>query len=148
MGFQADAVEDENVEVAEAVHSVGGDSFEIGGVGEIVESVGDDGELAVDYLERRYLDLFADAKRRIMHDRVRDQLRQPAAEMGGLKDVLEDTPKVDPRDLVREDRHCTEAKVQRPYIVEPEYVIDVAMRDQHRIQPSDLCPQRLLPEIA
>ena len=83
-----------------------------------------------------------------MKDRVRDELRQPAAEMRRLEDVLEDAPKVDPRDLVREDRHRTVAEVQGTYIVEPEDVIDVAVRDEDRVDVADIGSKRLLPKIA
>src|SRR5690606_4345618 len=35
----------------------------------------------------------------------------------------------------------------RPDVVEPKYMIHMAMRYQHRIQPPDIRPQRLLPKI-
>ena len=115
--FQADAIEHEHVEVAKAVHRIGWNRLQVGRVGEIIEAVRDDRQLSVYHLERRYLDLFADAERRIVNDRVRDQLRQAAAEMCRLKDVLENPSKIDPGDLVREDRHCSVAKIERANII-------------------------------
>ena len=147
MGLEPDAVEHEDVEVAEAVHRIGRDGLEVCGVGEVVEAVRDDGEFAVDNLERRHLDL-TDAKWRIVNDRVRDQLRQSSAEMRRLEDVLEDAPEVDPRDLVREDRHRAVTEIQRPNIIKPEDVIDVAVRDQNRIELANISPKRLLAKIA
>lgn len=90
MRLKSDAVEHEDIEVAKAVHRIGRNGFEVGGVGEVVETISDDRKFSVDNFKRRYFDLLANAKGRIMNDRVRDQLRQAAAEMGRLKDVLED----------------------------------------------------------
>jgi hypothetical protein len=67
--------------------------------------------------------------------------------MDWLKDVLENAAKVDPRYFVREDRHRPVAKIQRPYVVQPEHVIDVTVCYQHRVQIAYVRPQSLLPEI-
>ena len=83
--FDADAVENENVEILQAVDRFVGDEIQIGRVGKIVKAVSDHRKFAVDDFERRDLDLFADAERRIVDDRVRNQLRQAAAEMRRLK---------------------------------------------------------------
>ena len=80
-------------------------------------------------------------------DSVRYQLRQPTAEMGRFEDVFEDTAKVDPRDLIRIDPHRPVTKIQRPDIVEPKHMIDVAVRYQHRVEMADVGPQRLLTKI-
>jgi hypothetical protein len=102
----------------------------------------------VDDLKRCYFNLFADAERRIVNDRVWDQLREAAAEMCRLENVLENTAKVDPGDLVCEDRHCSIAKIEGPDVVEAEDVIDVAMRYQYGIELSNICSQRLLAKVA
>ena len=59
--------------------------------------------------------------------------------MRRFEDILKDASKVDPRDLVREDRHRAITKIQRANIVEAEHMIDMAMRDQHGIYLSDIC---------
>ena len=137
MRIQAHAIEDENVEALKAGDRFVGDKIQIGCVGEIIEAIRDHGQLAVDDLERRDLDI-ADAKRRMVVNRMRDELRQAAAEVRWFENVLKDAAKIDPRDLVREDRHRTVSKIQRPNIVEAEYVVDVAMRDQHGIDFSNV----------
>lgn len=147
MRFEADTVEHEDFKVAKAVHRIGRDRFKVGGVGEIVESVCDDRQLAVDHFERRYFDLFSDAEGRVVHDRVRDQLRKATAEMCRLEDVLEDAAKVDPRYLVCEDRHCPVSKIKGANVVEAEDVVNVTVRDQHRVELSDIRPQRLLAKV-
>lgn len=146
MRFEANAIEDENVEALEARDRFVGDEIQIGRVGEIVEAIRDDGELAVYNFERRDL-YIADAKWRVVENHVRDKLRKAAAEMRRFEDVLKDTPEVDPRDIVRKYRHRAVAKIERPNVIEAENMIDVAMRYQHRIHLSDICPQRLLPKI-
>lgn len=145
--FDTDTVEHEHVEIAKSVHRSGRYDLEIGRVGEIVESIGDDGQFAVDDLDRRHLDPIADAEWRKRLDRVRDQLRQPAAEMRRFKDVFEYPTQVGPRDLISINAHRAMSEIQRPYIVEPENVIDVAMRQHHGIQPIDAGTQCLLAKI-
>ena len=88
MRFDADAIEDQYVEIAEAVHRCGRNYLKIGCVGKIVKTVCDDRELSVDDFERRYLKIVSDAKRSIRLNRMRYQLWQPAAEMRGFKNVL------------------------------------------------------------
>jgi hypothetical protein len=83
-----------------------------------------------------------------MHDRVRYQLRQSAAVVGRLKDVLKNPSEIDPRDLVRKYRHRSVAKIERPDIVQAKDMIDMTMRDQHRIKPADVRPQSLLAKVA
>src|SRR6476661_761007 len=75
------------------------------------------------------------------------QLWQSSAKMRRFEDVLEYPPEIYPRDLICKDRHRPEPKIERPNIIEPEHMIHMAMRDQHRIQMPDLRPQRLLPKI-
>ena len=81
-----------------------GDKIQIRRVGKIVEAIGDDGKFAVNDFERRDVQIFADAERRIMFDRVRNQLRQTAAEMRRLKDILKNAPQIFPRDFVGDKR--------------------------------------------
>lgn len=144
--LDTDAVEHQHVEAAEPVERLLRDGLEVGRVCEIIEPIGDHRQLAVDDLKRRHLDL-ADAKGRTGKDGVRDELRQPAAEMGRLKYVLKDPAKVGPGDLIGKDRHCPVAKVERPDVIKPEDVIDVAMSDQHRVELADICPKSLLAKV-
>ena len=76
----------------------------------------------------------SEAERRPVHDRVRNNLRQAAAEMSGFKDVLENAPNIFPGPLVCVQPQRAMAKVQRPNIIEPKNVIGMTMRDQHRVE--------------
>ncbi len=144
--LNADAVKHQNIKPAEPIKRLRRNGLQVGRVGEIVKAISDHRKLAVDDLKRRHLDL-ADAKGRTRKDRVRDKLRQPAAQVGRLKNVLKNATKVDPGDLIREDRHRPVAKIQRPDVIKAEDVIDVAVSDEHRIELADICPQCLLAEI-
>jgi len=101
----------------------------------------------MNHLERCDLNTFTDTERSLGIDSVGDQLRKPAAKMDRLKDVLKDSSKIYPRDLVRKDRHCSVSKIQGADIVETENVIDMTMRDKHRVNAVDLRSEGLLPEI-
>ena len=63
--FDADAVQHQNVKIAEAVHRSWWNRFEIGRIGKIIEPVRNDWQFSVDYLKRCDLEIFADAERRI-----------------------------------------------------------------------------------
>src|SRR4051794_9397257 len=64
-----------------------------------------------------------------------------------LKDVLEDSAYIDPGPLVGVKSDWTIPEIQRPDVVQAEYMIDVAMCNQYCIQPTQPIPQGLLPEI-
>ena len=147
MGFDTDAVQYENIEIAKPVHRCGWYHLEIGGVGKIVKPVGDDRQFAVYHFERSDLKIVADTERRIWCDRVRHKLRQAAAEMCRVKDVLKDTPQIDPGDLVCIDAHRPVPKIERANVVEPKHMIDVAMRYQYSVEVADLCTESLLAKI-
>lgn len=144
--LDADAVEHQNIKPAEPVKRFLGDGLEVGGVGKIIEPIGDHRQLAVDDLKRRHLDL-ADTERRAVEDRMRDKLRKPAAQMGRLKNVLKYPAKVGPGDVIGKDRHWAVAKIERPDVIKAKDMIDVAMRYQHGIEPPDICSQGLLAKV-
>jgi hypothetical protein len=101
----------------------------------------------VNDLERHYLKIVADAKRRFMNDRVRYELWQAATEVRRIKNVLEDSPQIDPRRFVCINAHRPVAKIQRPNIIEAKNVIDVAVRNQNRVEVTNAGSQRLLTKI-
>lgn len=82
-----------------------------------------------------------------MNDRVRYQLRQATADVGWLEDVLKNAVKIGPGDCVRKYRHRSVAEIQRTNVVQPENMIDMTVRYQHRIDLSDIRPQCLLAKI-
>ena len=147
MGLYPDAIEDENVQVAKQIHRRGRDDLEICRIGKIVKTVCDHRQFAMDDLNGGYLETRSDAKRGVGLDRMRYQLRQAAADVCWLENVLKYSPEVSPRDLVSKDSHRTKPKIQRADIVEAEDVIDMAMRDQNSIEMSDIGPECLLTKV-
>jgi hypothetical protein len=145
--FDPNAVEHENIEPLQSRDRFLGNKIQVGRVGKIVKAISDHRQFAVDNLERSDLDIFADAKRRIRQNSVRYQLRQAAAKMRWLENILENSPKIGPRDLVRINTHRSVTKIERPYIIKPKNVINVAMRYENSIKMADLRTQSLLAKV-
>src|SRR2546423_2464118 len=144
---QAQAVEDERIEAAQHVERAGRNLAQVGGVGEVVEAVGHDGQATVYDLDRRDEQIGAETELRAVFDRVRDDLRQAAAEVRRLEDVLEDAADVRPGAPVGVDSQSAVAEVQGAYVVESEDVVGVAVRDENGVEVLDVLTKRLLPEI-
>src|SRR5688500_7571512 len=119
MGLDTHAIKHKNIEALQACDRVIRNVIQVGGICEIVEAICDHRKLAMDNLERRDLD-FANAKWSVVKYGMRDQLWKAAAEVCRFEDILKDPAEVDPRDLVREDRHRAVAKIERPDIVQAE----------------------------
>jgi hypothetical protein len=100
--------------------------------------------LTVDDRDRPHLHS-ADLK--IASDRLRGDLRQTAADVLNIEDVMEDLPQLAQRVFAREEWNRALPEIYRADIIEPEDVIGVAVRDQQRIDPVDLFPESLLPEV-
>src|SRR4029077_17407425 len=131
------AVEHKNIEVPKGIHRIVRDRFEIGSVSKIVKAISDDWQFAVNDLNGGYFDV-AEAKWRIVCDRMRNKLRQSAADMRWFKNVFKDPPKILPRDLVGIDAHSPVSEIERTNVIEPEDVIDMAMRDQYSVEIFDV----------
>src|SRR5205085_12182199 len=80
-------------------------------------------------------------------DCVRDDLRQYAAEVRRLEDVLKDAANIFPCALVGIQPKRAVTKVERPDVVKTEDVIGMTVCDENGVEPFDLLPQRLLAEI-
>lgn len=143
----ANAIEHQHIEIAKTGKRVGRNRFEIGRVCKIVKAICNDRQLAVDDFERCDLEIVTNAERRIVHDRVRHELWQAAAEMGGIKNVLEYSPQVRPRNLVSVNAHGAVTKIERANVVEAEHMIDVAMCYENSVEMTNTGPERLLTEI-
>src|SRR2546423_18862 len=144
---QAQAVEDERIEAAQHVERAGRNLAQVGGVGEVVEAVGHDGEATVYDLDRRDEQIGAETELRAVFDRVRDDLRQAAAEVRRLEDVLEDAADVRPGAPVCVDSQSAVAEGQGADVLESSDVVGVAVRDEHGVEVLDALTKRLLPEI-
>src|SRR5215203_290794 len=147
MRFVANAVENQHVQALKPGNRFLGNKIQVGRVGKIVEAISNHGQLAVNDFERRYFQIFADTERRIMLDRVRNQLGKPAADMRRLKDILKNAFEVFPRDFVGVNAHRAVAKIERANIVEPENMVNMTMRDQNRVEIINARAQRLLAKI-
>jgi len=75
------------------------------------------------------------------------ELRQASAEVCGSKDVSENVFEIGPRDLIRVNAHRPVAKIQRPNVVQPKYMIHMAMSDQNSVEMCDLRSQGLLAKV-
>lgn len=82
-----------------------------------------------------------------MNYSVWNQLGQPAAEMRRFKNVFEYPAKVFPGGFICKNRHCSVSEIQRPNVIQPENMVNMAMSNEYRIEISDICPQCLLTKI-
>lgn len=101
----------------------------------------------MDDLDRRDQKFLAYIERSLRDDGVRYELGQTAAKMNGFEDVLKNSPKVDPGNIIRKDRHRTVSEIQRSNIIEPKNMIYVAVRDQNRVKIIDAGTKGLLTKI-
>src|SRR5688500_10709228 len=115
--FDPDTIQNQDVEILQSGDRVGRDEIQIGRVGEVIEPVCDDREFAVNDFKRGDLKLTTYAERCVGINNMRNQLRQSAADVCRLKNILKDPAKIGPRDLVRVYTHCTITKIQRPNII-------------------------------
>ena len=147
MRLDAHAVQNQNVQILQARNRFFGNKIQIRRVCKIVETISDDGQFAVYDFERRNEQIFADAERRIVLDCVRNELRQTAAEMRRLKNILKNAPQILPGDFVGENAHRAVSEIERADVVKPENVVNVAVRNQNRVEKFYARAQGLLPEI-
>jgi hypothetical protein len=78
---------------------------------------------------------------------MRDDLRQAATKMRGLKDVFENAPDVDPGPFVSVKTQRAMAKIQRSNVIETEDVVGVTMSHQHCVEMFQAMTQSLLAKI-
>jgi hypothetical protein len=97
------AVYDERVEAAEQLFRAVGYLAQVCQISEVVEAVAGDGEPAVDDLDRRDVEVGAEAEGRAVFDGVGVDLREASAEVRRLEDVPEDAADVAPGALVGVD---------------------------------------------
>jgi hypothetical protein len=142
-----DAIEDKDVQVAKPVHRTRRNYFQIGGIRIIIEAISYHRQLPMDDLNWCYLKTWTETKRGIRLNGMRYQLGQPSANVCWLEDILKDPPKVFPGHFVCIDAHSAESKVQRPYIVEAEDMVNVAMGDQNRVEMTNICSECLLAKV-
>src|SRR5258706_6995160 len=82
------------------------------------------------------------------NDRMRDNLRQAATKMRGLKDVFENAPDVDPGPFVGVKTQRAMTKIERSNVIEAEDVVCVTMSHQHRVEMFHTMTQSLLAKIS
>src|SRR6185503_20023616 len=145
--FDAQTVEHEDVEPAHQLQCLFRNLAQVGGVSEVVKTIGRHRQTPVDYYEGRHNQIFGEAKRSTRFNCVRYHLGQPATEMRRLEDIFEDAIDVDPGAFIGVKAERAVAKIQRTNIVEPEDVVRMAVRNQDRIQTLQAVAQGLLPEV-
>src|SRR2546421_8159578 len=91
MRANAQAVEHQHLQIAQAFNGCRRNLTQISCVGKVVEAIRNHGQAAVNNFKWRYFEILADAKRCAVDDRMRHNLRQATAEMRGLKDVLKNS---------------------------------------------------------
>jgi hypothetical protein len=82
-----------------------------------------------------------------MLHRMRNELRQAAAEMVGFENVFEDASKIRPGRFIGINRHRPIAEIQRPNVIKSEDMIDVTVCNEYSVEVADVCAQSLLPKI-
>jgi hypothetical protein len=140
-------VKRENIQVAQPFEGRGRNLTQICGVRKVVEAIGDYRQAAVDNFQRRYFQIATKAEAGAIHNRVRNDLRQAAAKVRRLENVLKNAANVFPGALVGIETQGAMAKIQRPDVIESEDMIGMTMRNQHRIEVFQTDPQSLLPKI-
>src|SRR5205085_10329306 len=86
-------------------------------------------------------------KRRAVDDRVRHNLRQPAAEVRRLEHILKDPANVFPGAFVRVKAERSMTKIQWPNVIKSENVIGMTVRDEDRIEVFQADFQGLLAKV-
>jgi hypothetical protein len=147
VGLDADAIEDKHIEIAKPFHRGRGNYFKVGRICKIVKPICNDGQFSVDHLNRRDLEVVSDTEWRIGLNRMWDELRQSAPNVGWIENILKNSPKVFPCNLIRVDTHCPVTKVQWPYVIESKNMIDMTMRDQYGIKLPDVRSKSLLAKV-
>src|SRR5215471_14742142 len=148
MRADAQTVEHQHFQTAQSVHSRGRYLAEVGRVRKVIEPVRNHRQPAVNYFQRRDFQIGAETKLGAVDDRMRNYLRQPAAKMGGLENILKDAADIFPRAFVGIEAEGAITKVQRTNVIQAENMISVTMRHQHRIEVPQANLQRLLSKIA
>src|SRR5215471_7156471 len=148
MRANAQTIEHEDFQTAQAIECCGRNLAEVRRVGKIVEPVSNYRQTSVNYFQRGNLKIMTDTKRRAINNRVGNYLREAAAKMCGLKDILEDATDIFPRAFVGIQTQGAIAEIQRANVIQAENMIRVTMRHQHRIEVPQANLQGLLPKIA
>src|ERR1051326_8363435 len=81
-------VEHQHFEIAEPCNGRGWNLAQVSGVSKVIEAISDHGQASVNDFQRSYFQIPANTEWRAIYDGVGDYLRQPAAKMGGLEDIL------------------------------------------------------------
>lgn len=144
---ETQTVEHEHVQAAQRIDRLLRDLAEIGEIRKIVEAIGHHRQTSVDHFNRRDLQILADAKTGAWCNDICNHHGQTAAEVRRLEDVLEHAPDVDPGTLICVNAERSEAKVQRPDVVETKDVIGVTVCDQDRVEMFESKAKRLLSKV-
>src|SRR5205807_8179063 len=113
MFFESQTVEDQYIEATQSVDCRRRNLAQVGRVSKIIEAISDDRKPAVNYFERRYLQIATKTKRRAGNHCVRDDLWQAAAKVRWLENVLKNAANITPSALSRVETTRDVPKIQR-----------------------------------
>ena len=148
MRTNTQAIKNQNPQVSQSFNCRRWNLAQVSRVSKIIKAISDDRKPAVNYFERRYLQVATKTKRRAGNHRVRDDLGQAAAKVRWLENVLKNAANITPRALIRVETKRAVTKIQRANVVEAEDMIRMTMCDQHGIQALQAESQRLLAKVA
>src|SRR5215213_11834655 len=145
--LKAQTIKHQHVQALQCIDCRARNLAEIGQVSKVVEAIRHHRQVTVDHLQRRDLQFFAYAETPARRHDVRNDLRQTAAEMRRLEDVLENAFDVHPGTFIRTDTERAKTKVERADVVETENVIGVTVSDQNRVEMFKSKAQCLLSKV-
>jgi len=144
----AQAIEHQHFQIAKAFNRRWRNLTQISCIRKIIETIRDHRQPSVNYFQRSDFQIVPDAKRRAIHNCMRDDLREPTAEMRRLEDILKDAANVFPRALVRVQPESAMPKIQRANVVETKDMIGVTVCNENCVKVSQANLQSLLAKVA
>src|SRR5438067_11292538 len=139
VGTNTQTVEHQHFQIAQPFDRRRRNLVQISRIGKVVEAISNHGQAAVNNFEWGYFEMAADAKRRAIHDGVRDNLWQAAAEMRRLEHVLKNSADVFPGTFVCVKAERAVTKIERPNVIKSENVIGVTMGDEYCVEMLQFC---------
>src|ERR1041385_5264213 len=129
----AKTTEHQHFQAEQAFDRCGRNFAKICRVSKVIETIRHHRQASVNDFKRGYFKILAQTKRGAVDDRVGHNLRQAAAKVRGLENILKDSPDVLPGAFVGVDAQRSMSKIQRANVIESENMIGVTMGNEDRI---------------
>lgn len=149
MWLEAERVENQHIQPAQLLQRFFRDQVAVGDKGDFALPIAKTkrGHIAAAMLDVDRRDAQA-ADFKLAFDYVRRDLRQPAADVLRLEDVIEHAAQIAPGAFTGVNRQRAVAEIERANVIEAEDVIGVGMRNKDRVEPMNARAQGLLAEIS